>query len=540
MTIVEENALPGESDAGQYTIDGAGDLSNQGFARHTSINAGQTLNFAVDGDCEIITIYRIGHYGGDHWREVTELVNTPTEQSNGTTITDSNGATTMAGWTNTASWAIPADTVSGLFVAVPRAAALNNGSWIPFVVRNDARVADIVVGIPTSTWAAAYNYYGTAASPLGGRCLYGFGLGNILDRSFAVSYDRPIVTRQTIVNNWENYDSAMIDWLEEQGYDVKYVTSEDLHARPEVWNDSSIYISVGHDEYWSQEMRDNVEAFRDAGGHCLFVTANEVFWRIRYSEDLRTIWCYKDTMPFSGHTAGTPLDPVSWTGTWKDTRWVGRQPENLLTGTDFRMNGISWREATILSATYGANPFWRDTSVESGNLALTDAVGFEADRVLISDARPYVVLAGATINIDGSYADDNGQNYSGNGSLNPWGIVMHQTEPGTGIVVGFGSMSWAWQLSNFHTTQFAVKQVACQQAMVNLFKDLGVSADSLRISDLVDPVAVEITAYHPDFSWEPPVPPVETESGWFKPDGTAYSLYLMRDDGLSALYPYYP
>lgn len=506
--ITDENALAGESNPALYSVGGAGDLDVQGFARKTSINAGSTLDFAVDGGATRIDIYRIGYYGGNNWRKVATVTNTPVEQGNGAVITDSNGAKTMAAWTNTASWAVPSGAVSGLYVGVVVNPTLGHASRIPFVVRNDSRVADIVVGIPTSTWGAAYNYYHDPSNPLGGKCLYGFGLANITDRSFAVSYDRPIVSRASIVNHWDNYDTAVIDFLEENGYDVKYVASEDLHFRPEVWNNCGMYLSVGHDEYWSQTMRDNVEAFRNAGGNCMFMTANEVFWRIRY-EDERTIWCYKDTMPGpGGHVAGVAIDPVTWTGTFRDTRRPGGAVrESALTGTFFRMNGISYRDPVISAATYGTNPFWRGTSVTTTNLTLTDAVGFEADEIDITDSRAKSILAAAVINVSGAYADDNGQNYSGGGNLNPWGIVMHQRFAGEGVVVGFGTMAWAWMLSNYHRDGDDVKLIQCQQAQVNLFKDLGVSPASLRVG-LTNPTPVSLAAYGmvpPD----PPEPPVD-------------------------------
>lgn len=508
--IVAENQLPGEGTSSRYSLTGdVGSTSNLGYARATSVDAGETIDFAVDGDCEVITIYRVGHYDGDNWREVAEIANTPTDQGNETTITDSNGATTVVGWTDTASWTVPSTAVSGLYVAVIRNAAETTKSWIVFVVRNDDRVADIVVGINTSTWGAAYNNYGGPSVGIGeGKSVYGQGsydTGNgftIEQRAYAVSFDRPVISRVR-PNHWDTYEAPLIDWLEENGYDVKYVDSVDLEARPTAWNDAKIYISVGHDEYWSQGMRDNVEAFRDAGGHCLFMSANEVFWRIRFADDYRTIWCFKDTMPGPGsHTAGDELDPVSWTGTWRDTRRPGgAEPENLLTGTFFRMNGPRYEDPVVSTATYGDSPFWRGTSVETTNLTLTDIVGFEADEVEIpSDGRQSVLLASATININGDYANDNGQTYNNNGSLDPWGIVMHQRAASEGVVVGFGTCGWSWALSDFHTLVGNRKLVAAQQATVNLLVDLGAEPQSLRTSDLDLPTPVAIEAY--GIEWE--------------------------------------
>ncbi|MET0785233.1 MAG: N,N-dimethylformamidase beta subunit family domain-containing protein [Paenisporosarcina sp.] len=522
--ITDENALPGAINSDNYSIPGAGDPSIQGFTRQTSYNAGTTVQFSVTGNCDILEIYRIGHYAGKQWRLVASVANTITTQPVPTIVANSNGQKTCSAWSITASWNVPSNHVSGFHVAVARNVARNNASWIPFTIRNDSRQADIVVCMSTSTWGGAYKHYNAQGDIFNGKNVYGSGItgvGDILTRSFCVTLDRPIITRQTIVNHWDNYESAVIDFLEENGYDVKYVTSEDLHFRPSSWNNSKIYISCGHDEYWSQGMRDNVENFRDSGGHCLFMSANEVFWRTRYSADGRTIWCYKDTMPFAGHTAGTPFDPVTWTGTWRDTRWINKDPESNLTGTFFRMNGIQFKSPVISSSTYGTIPFWRNTTLVTSDITLNGSVGFEADEIKIPDGRPAKVLAAAFLNINGSYADDNGENYSGNGSLNPWGIVMHRLTAQAGVVVGFGTMAWAWLLSDKHRDGQAIKKLECQQAMVNLFKDLGASAASLRTSNLIDPSPVSLLDY------DMPIAPEIPTSNVFAFDGTPFNPQIM-------------
>lgn len=496
--IVTENALPGESDSGQYFVSGAGDTDNLGFARQESVNVGETIEFSVHGDSEVITIYRIGHYGGDGWREVDEIANTPTSQPEATTISNSNGAVTCSAWSVTAEWEVPFSACSGMYVAVVRNAALNDASWIPFVVREDDRAADIVICLSTSTWGAAYNYYGGTAAPLNGKSLYGQGGGadvfTIGLRGHAMSLDRPVVSRAAIVNHWDNLESALIDWVEESGYRVKYIASTDLARGLDGWGTSQIYISAGHDEYWSQEMRDNIQTFRDAGGHVLFMTGNEIFWRVRWADDYRTMWCYKDTMPFSGHTPGDPLDPVSWTGTWKDTRWPDRKPENLITGTDFRMNGINDLTATVESDNYATLPCWRNTTMATGtDLVVNEVIGFEADTMLVPGVYESIVLASTLINIDGAYANDDGQEYTGNGDLD-WGIVMHRNDPDSGIVVGFGTCQWMWALSDFHRRGNDVKSTVAQQFTANLLADLGALPQTLNGS-LTVPTPVALSEY---------------------------------------------
>ncbi len=56
-----------------------------------------------------------------------------------------------------------------------------------------------------------------------------------------------------------------------------------------------MFISVGHDEYWSSEMRDRVEAFVKAGGNAAFFSANTSWWRIKV-DDLNIMTCKKSAI----------------------------------------------------------------------------------------------------------------------------------------------------------------------------------------------------------------------------------------------------
>ena len=57
----------------------------------------------------------------------------------------------------------------------------------------------------------------------------------------------------------------MIRWLEANGYDVTYFTGVDSDRRGLAIRSHQVFLSVGHDEYWSAAQRANVEAARDAG-----------------------------------------------------------------------------------------------------------------------------------------------------------------------------------------------------------------------------------------------------------------------------------
>ena len=508
LSIAEENALPG-NDSSEWSIGGAGDTTNLGFCREFSLNVGETAHFACDGDGEVIDIYRIGYYGGDGWRKVATLENTPTSQPDPTTIADSNGSVTCEAWTDTASWAIPDVATPGIYMGVYRNAALNDASWIPFVVRDDDRDADIMVKTSDSTWALAYNYYGTPASPLTGKSLYGSNgpmSGGTANRGHAMTYHRPIVTRAGIPQTYPLYtEFALIRYLERMGFDVTYSACKDWRegvGAPTLAT-CKIYISHGHDEYWSQGMRDKWEALRDAGKHLIFMSGNEVFWRTRFETDGDVMWCFKDTMAGpGGHVAGTALDPVSWTGTWKDTRPANdatRDPEWTLTGTDFRMNGIQYRAMVIAAASpESQHEFWRHTDVEASGLTVQDVIGMEADEMNpLQPVGSRSVLASTTPNIDDFRADDNGEIYNGDGDLE-WGIIA-QRYPSGALVVGFGTVTWSWGLDNVHdvTTggETTLANSQQQQAILNLLRDLGAAAPETPIGGLTLPTPVSLANY---------------------------------------------
>jgi hypothetical protein len=486
LTIAEENALAGDP---LPTIAGAGSTSTlHGFAREFSIQAGETQEFSCHGTtASAIDIYRVGYYGGDGARLVDTVANTGTSQASPTTIANSNSATTCTGWSVTAEWDVPADATSGLYVGVLRNSGSSALFWVPFVVRRDDRPADVMYKTSDTTWALAYNGYGTPAAPItGGKSLYGTGVGvgnevGISSRAHATTYHKPIVTRQGVAATyWTACELPLILWLERNGFDVTYTASKDWRegASAPTPAECNVYISPGHDEYWSVGMRDRWEALRDTGKHLLFMSGNEVFWRTRFPDDQGDVmWCFKDTMAGpGGHAAGAALDPVTWTGTWRDTRAANaatREPENLITGTTFRMNGVNYRTLSMSSSDPETDHvFWRGTTVPASGISVARVIGFEADEMNPDQpAGSRSVLASTSISTNGIYADNNGEDYGGTTSPVEWGVVAQRYASGA-LVVGFGTCQWSWGLGP-NELQPDSSNTAMRQATLNLLVDLG-------------------------------------------------------------------
>ena len=86
-----------------------------------------------------------------------------------------------------------------------------------------------------------------------------------------------------------NAEYPMVRWLERNGYDVSYETGVDTDRYGSLIKNHRIFMSTGHDEYWSGQQRANVEAARDAGVNLAFFSGNEVFWKTRWENDHRTL-----------------------------------------------------------------------------------------------------------------------------------------------------------------------------------------------------------------------------------------------------------
>jgi hypothetical protein len=65
-------------------------------------------------------------------------------------------------------------------------------------------------------------------------------------------------------------------WLEKEGYDVTYISNVDTHADAKGLLRAKAFLSVGHDEYWTERMFENVTRARDAGVSLAFLSGNSI------------------------------------------------------------------------------------------------------------------------------------------------------------------------------------------------------------------------------------------------------------------------
>ncbi len=102
------------------------------------------------------------------------------------------------------------------------------------------------------------------------------------------------VSKKYASSGWAAFEKPFALWCEAQGIVLDFTTQHDLHNDPTALDGHDRALIVGHDEYWTWEMRDHLEAWLDRGGQLARFGGN-FFWQTRLSDDLLTQSCYKSS-----------------------------------------------------------------------------------------------------------------------------------------------------------------------------------------------------------------------------------------------------
>ena len=385
---------------------------------------------------------------------------------------------------------MPGTATSGVYFAKLTTTTGNYQNIIPFIVRNDGAPSDIVFQTSDTTWEA-YN-------PWGGYNLYQGPSGTNADRAYAVSYNRPIDMNSTsLLAGPQDFlfgeELPAIYWLEQNGYDVSYISGIDAATNPALLLNAKTYLDVGHDEYWTQSQYANVTAARDAGVNLAFWSGNEIYWDIALAPSYdssqtanRTIVEYKDIW------SGSQLDPNGaaggGAGLFQDPVYGPGTPQNALSGTIFRVDDFGSLANINVPAAMSQLSLWANTSIaKNGGGTLTNLLGYEYDVDLANSARPagLIDLSSTTSNVS-TYLLDNGAT-TGSGAATH-SLTLYRDPQSGALVFGAGTVMWSWGLSSQHVLYrglTAPLSTAEQQAMVNLFANMGVQPQTLMASLVV-------------------------------------------------------
>src|SRR5215469_2087859 len=277
--IACENTQPGDPPS-DWQVSGQGDTTIQGFATSMSVLPGQTISFKINTPSTRyhIDILRVGYYQGSGATKVVSSMQPtatlPQSQPACKNDTAPTGLIDCGNWAVSASWTVPSNAVSGLYLAHLKRddTSTGNGSLIPFVVRNDSSHSDILFQTDDETWQAYNSQGGNSLYACASNCPP--GSPTAYKGASKVSYNRPWHTAlDDSGRSWFMYaEYNMIRFLEENGYDLSYTSGVDV-SQPgyaPVIEQHKIFLTAGHDEYWSGQQRANVQAALSAGVNMAF------------------------------------------------------------------------------------------------------------------------------------------------------------------------------------------------------------------------------------------------------------------------------
>lgn len=254
----------------------------EGYCSRTSVSGGEEISFHVSTNPASrfhIDLFRTGYYGGTGARQVKSLgpfkgVVQPDPPVGERRLRE-------CAWEPCATMTIPADWPSGVYLGKLTEESAGLQSYLIFIVR-DHRQADFIVQCSDTTWQA-YNRWPSQFSLYdNGREQWYWGPG--VDISFDRPYgkycqimDAPLSTGS---GEWFLWEFPMAYWLESRGYDVTYISNLDTHSDYEGLMRAKGFLSVGHDEYYSIEMFNNLRASIAEGLNVAFFSGNVCCGRI--------------------------------------------------------------------------------------------------------------------------------------------------------------------------------------------------------------------------------------------------------------------
>jgi Abnormal spindle-like microcephaly-assoc'd, ASPM-SPD-2-Hydin len=437
----------------------------EGYASLTSVNQGGQVNFMVSLSSNAqytMDIYRMGYYphgtnpdgsacvgpcGGRLMMHIGPL--SGFKQTNcPTTTSGSNFGMIECSWTVSYALTVPTSWTTGNYIVKLRRSDTGLENYMTFVVRSDNVPADIVYSMDVTTWQA-YNFWGGSGNSNVGYNLYGkfndVSLGFLSStRAYTVSFDRPYMVQgsQDGAGNFMVWDYPMVRWMEAQGYNITYVTNVDQESNPQLFAGRHVFVNTGHDEYYSDNMRNSLKNAINAGVNMAFFSANNIYSRITW-QNSSTAQAYRQVHDDKGALPG------STTYEWRSL--TPSQPENAILGV--MQNGVATARPFLVydptSWIYAGTGLvkYNGTVVTSGpgQNAIQGLVGYEFDEraVNASSLSSYVSYEPPGLQQVGHSnvpASDNGVAAFSDATL--------YTAPSGAIVFSAGTIQWSFGLDN--------------------------------------------------------------------------------------------
>jgi len=427
------------------------------------------------------------------------LANTNQDINDGVFTPDSDCASDW-GWTPFA-FTIPWDWTTGVYIAmfievdqndedipgqpIDFSTADSNERKAMFIVRAPVNAkSSILFKVPTAT-NQAYNYVGGGSTYRDGIQYNGQGLSCSLLRpgngtggytTFAAQgtpyYQLDVYDTSSDRMKIVHLEERFIRWLESSGYGglVDYCSDYDLHFDPDLLSGYGLLLSVGHDEYWSENMRNNVVAFTQQGGNVAFFSGNTCYKHITFRND----WLFTND------------------GTWRNI--AGVPSEDSFTGVSYyHANGRWDNQRQVVGYTLQHRDHWILQNVQKNIIGAmyengepAGLIGYECDGALAELENGVVVASSEGGTPDNflilGYAELDGSWEDGPPDLDTQNMATMGVYTNPGTMVTVGTVDWVRVLESG-------QEKDVEQITRNILNRLGCSPSGLaalaNIGDII-------------------------------------------------------
>ncbi|MBI4660768.1 MAG: hypothetical protein HY735_18175 [Verrucomicrobia bacterium] len=250
----------------------------EGYCSRNSVRPGESIDFMVSTNPPssfAIDLYRLGYYGGKGGRHVAKLGPFDGKAQTDPPIGPERVRECL--WEPAVKFTIPSNWLSGVYLGKLTEEKEKLQSYVIFIVRDD-RTCDFLFQCSDTTWAAYnrwpdyFSLYDDGTPPH--NWFVGPGVRAGWDRPYGKYrqiFDAPLSQGSGEFLLWE---FPLACWMEKEGYDVSYISNVDTHADRVGLLRARSFLSVGHDEYWSLNMFNNVKAAVEAGVNAAFLSGN--------------------------------------------------------------------------------------------------------------------------------------------------------------------------------------------------------------------------------------------------------------------------
>ena len=182
-------------------------------------------------------------------------------------------------------------------------------------------------------------------------------------------------------------DSHLISWLHAKNIDYDVITDQELHEEGlSSLQHYAVLMTTSHPEYHTVETLDALQAYRDFGGHLLYLGGNGFYWRIAlHSQAEGMLEIRRGETGIRTWTAEPGEYYNAFDGTYGGLwRRSGRPPQKLV-GVGFSAQG-EFNSSYYLRTCYELDYQWIFEGVDDkilGNFGFSGggAAGFELDRI---------------------------------------------------------------------------------------------------------------------------------------------------------------